>query len=111
MNREIMFRGLSTESGEWVYGLLINEGRKIQCPVAKAKYPPIRLERLECAVDPATVGQFTELQDSKGVDIYEGDLIYIAGFGEYEVVFPFIDVYEAACEKDVGAIIGNIHEK
>jgi len=50
--------------------------------------------------------QFSGLQDSKGVDIYENDIVYIAGFGDYIAEFPFTDLYEAISEGDIGEIKG-----
>ncbi len=52
----------------------------------------------------------SEIKDSNGANIYEGDIVYLAGLGNMEIEFPFIDLYHSALEKDVGAILGNIYE-
>ncbi len=53
---------------------------------------------------------YSERKDSDGVEIYEGDKVYIAGYGEYEVKFPFLELYEAYPEGDIGKITGNIYK-
>lgn len=53
----------------------------------------------------SSVGMFSGLKDSGGVEIYEGDNLYLAGYGPYKVKFPFAELYEAASEGDIGWLI------
>lgn len=82
--REIKFRGRSVETGEMVYGSLINNmffktdtGAPVQYIVDPDQYENYSsfedIEHLVVEVDPETVGQLTPGKNS--VEIYEGDIV------------------------------------
>jgi hypothetical protein len=77
-----LFRGISIESGGWVYGDLKNlsDGTRYVGRIFKVK------------VIPETVGQWTGLLDVNGVKIFEGDRVKISNFnGRFKYSEPDFD--------------------
>ncbi|MBC9808163.1 YopX family protein [Carnobacterium maltaromaticum] len=74
--REIKFRGKSVETGEWVYGSLVQEAGKswivggISIEDAGGVFDFYATEWYE--VIPETVGQYTSLKDMDREEIFEG---------------------------------------
>jgi hypothetical protein len=58
------------------------------------------------------IEQFTGLQDSKGVDIYFYDVVYIAGYGNLLIssLGDLVILVDALSENDIGEILGSINE-
>lgn len=71
MNREILFRAKSIESGAWVYGSLCDDPYRIEAEICDHDY--VFLPRKN--VDPDTVGQYTGVCDNNGNKIFEGDVM------------------------------------
>lgn len=81
MKRKIIFRGKTKRRHCWVYGALVQNGKEfglISQDEDDANYG------IAYYVDEDTIGQFTELHDSTGMPIYEGDIV--ERFNEYYVV-------------------------
>lgn len=75
--RTIKFRGKRLDNGEWVSGsLIIEKSEYIADSYRIHVSTPLEVEKCQVyEVSPATVGQYTDVEDCKGVEIYEGDII------------------------------------
>jgi uncharacterized phage protein (TIGR01671 family) len=93
--REILFRGKSKESGEWVQGqyvsLLDNQTGELSHFINTDHY--LRESRIKgfveivagIEVSPETIGQYTETEDANGNKIFESDVVrvdVVGGYGE-----------------------------
>lgn len=110
--REILFRGKSLVTKEWVFGDLFQHGE--QCFIMTGGH--------NIEVDPESVGEFTGLTDNNGVKIFEGDIVRSRITGEKFIVI-WDKLYSAfairnskvrygfpKCNVKTYQVVGNIHD-
>lgn len=118
MKYEILFRGKSINSNEWVESMTVAKGtikRKRDCIYLETD------ENVWLGIIPETLGLYSTICDKKGVKIYEGDLFKLGvGKDVFEVRFEHGCFLAFLCNKQYGIIgelqicfidvIGNIYD-
>jgi hypothetical protein len=66
--REIKFRGIRVDNGEWVIGFLTGSPHEDTCYILPQYDWETKYE-----VEPESVSKYTGLKDKNGVEIYDGD--------------------------------------
>lgn len=126
MNRVIKFRAQQFNHGKngFQYGSYVTDNKEYHAIIKESKECPV--EMYSILINPDTLCQFTGLVDSKGLDIYEGDIVndsligicevkYNDEYGAFKVLHKnkrtakwFIDYLPH--EFKYLTVVGNIHE-
>ena len=89
--REILFKGKSAVTGEWVEGYFyypIISGNNIPCIIPCEELAKTLVNSKIYQIDPETVCQYTGLTDNNGKKIFEGEVVLTDDMYNREVRYP-----------------------
>ncbi|MBC1615332.1 hypothetical protein HB904_03985 [Listeria booriae] len=116
MNQKLKLRGKSTETGEWVYGDLIQFPDTPASFIIKQKDGPSSFTYAQLVINnmvsvyPETVGQFTTLPDQNGKKIWDGDIVRIDNLAVFNLTSNYNDTpARGSCISEVKIIEGHTY--